>query len=381
MKSKKFLLRLLIMSIPFNEIAVVLPQVRVPTFVFFLYLIVAVPAFKHSYAKYIKVPLRALIFLYLALFITSYLNFFPGYNFGGSFLRQLVIYILFFYFITIEFIKGTLTFAEILKAYNNGLFIFLAMALVGIDTTFVDGRLSIMGTNANLLGVFCVSAVLITTHLFMKIPQKSGNDLWLFFFKITALLAVIASTGSRGAFISLMVAVGIYIIFQQQNTIKRFQYTFVAALVLGLLSALMLSSGILAERFFAEDEDLAGSRTGIWTAALQVLGDNYLTGVGLFAYQKNMEILMGRAFAVHNEFLAIFIYSGIIGFSFFIFFVKEIVASILKFYTRFKNPVLVSLMFGVFFTMFKGGGVFMSINTWFFFSLAYASKYYIPKVS
>ncbi|RZJ76851.1 MAG: O-antigen ligase domain-containing protein [Flavobacterium sp.] len=367
------------MSIPFNELSVVLPQIRVPTFIFILYLLATFASFKYRDFKYVKKPFYMILLMYIVIFVSSYIRFVPGYNFGFSFLRQFVIYIVFFYFITIEFIRGTLTINETLKYYNSGVYIFLSMVIVGIDTNFKDGRLSILGTNANLVGVFCVSSILITIYFYRLQQNKKSYHHLIFGGKMLLLLLAVASTGSRGAFFSMMISLGIYVIFLQRSAIRRFQYFAIALFFGAILSAAMLSSGKLAERLLQDDEELASSRTDIWSAGLEALGDHYVMGIGLFTYQRNIEAIMGRAFAVHNEFLAIFIYSGIIGIIFLFFFLRSIIKAAVIFYKRFQNPIFFSLLFGILFAASKGGGVFISINTWFFFSLVYASKFYVPQ--
>lgn len=379
MKAKRFFLKLLILSIPFNELSVILPQIRVPTFIFFLYLLVAIGSFRYSDVKYIKKPLLTILLLYCVIALSSYLKFVPGYNFGFSFLRQFAIYIVFFYFITIEFINGTLKLNEILKFYNTGIYLFLSMVILGIDTNFKDGRLSILGTNANLVGVFCVSSILITVYFYRVTGNKQSYHHFIFFAKILLLLIAIASTGSRGAFFSTLITLGLYIVLLQKSSLKRIQYVFIAIFLGGAVSAIMLAGGPLAERLLGGEEELAASRTEIWEAALEVLGNNYFMGIGLFTYQRNIEALMGRMFAVHNEFLAIFVYSGIVGILLLFFFLRGVIKGAISFYNRFKNPIFFSLLFGILFAASKGGGIFISINTWFFFSLIYASKYFVPQ--
>ncbi|RZJ76716.1 MAG: O-antigen ligase domain-containing protein [Flavobacterium sp.] len=377
MKAKNLFLRLLIFSIPFNELSVIIPQIRVPTFIFFFYLLTAIGDMKFTDMRLIKKPFYPLLLLYITIFLSSFLNFVPGYNFGSSYLRQFVIYIIFFYFITIEFTRGTIGIKDGLKMYNYGVYFFLSFVILGIDTNFKDGRLSILGTNANLVGVFCVSSILITTYFhWEKLNKKSYHHI-IFAVKIVLLLLAIASSGSRGAFFSMLLTTGIYIIFLQRHNIRRVQYGFIALIAGGMMTLVMLSSGKLAERLL-EDDDLSASRTEIWSAALEVMGNNYFMGIGLFTYQRNIEELMGRMFAVHNEFLAIFIYSGVLGILFLLTMLWHILKAAYTFYKRFNNPILLSLLIGILFAASKGGGVFISINTWFFFSLIYASKYLVP---
>src|SRR5690606_33589233 len=105
-----FFLKLMIISLPLGAIKIYFPQLNLPTFLFFIYLIAAIPVLGKKFnLTYTKKPVVILTLMYIFIFIISFIYFIPGNENGFSVLRQFPIFILFFHFVSKELINGSVT--------------------------------------------------------------------------------------------------------------------------------------------------------------------------------------------------------------------------------------------------------------------------------
>jgi O-antigen ligase len=82
----------------------------------------------------------------------------------------------------------------------------------------------------------------------------------------------------------------------------------------------------------------------------------------------------GRFRATHNEFLSVLIYSGAVGLSLFLYFIFRAYKVAFDAYKSRQNPLFISLLALVIFTLFKGGGFILTTFLWFIFFLIFASN-------
>jgi O-antigen ligase len=175
-------------------------------------------------------------------------------------------------------------------------------------------------------------------------------------------------TGSRGGVIGLGLAVLVYFYYKEQRLRKRFKSIVVGLFMVLALTLLVLSNDILYNRFFpTDDSSFLDDRYLIWEAVHTIISDNLLFGVGVFKYEIEITRLMGEYRATHNEYLTIWVYAGLLGLLFFIFFLFQVLKSALKSAKKHKNPLFISLFVLLLFSLFKGGGLLLSILIWFLF--------------
>ena len=159
------------------------------------------------------------------------------------------------------------------------------------------------------------------TYLLLAIPLSAvcvlyAKNLWykLFAAGISGLLLMaMALTYSRGGYVSLAVAVMVFLILVE----KRLIVLFAAALV---ALPFVLPAGIIAR--IASIVDFTDSSTvyriSIWQASLRMLGDFWMAGIGQGAEAYNSVYPFYAFSAVtaqhsHNLFLQIFIETGLVG--------------------------------------------------------------------
>ena len=126
-KIRILLLKLFIIVIPFYEVSVVLPQLRLPVFIFFIYMIIAIPTLQNHYAiKRIIKPTVILFTIYGLILVMSLINYVPGIQGGSSFLRQFPVFIFIYVFISNELILGKINMKQIMQLFILGTFLFVS---------------------------------------------------------------------------------------------------------------------------------------------------------------------------------------------------------------------------------------------------------------
>jgi O-antigen ligase len=370
------LLKLLIMSIPFDTISIIIPQLRLPVLIFFLYLFISIITWdkQFNFSSTIK-PLLLIILLYSLIFLVSYQNVTNSTGAGKSFLNQFIIFIFLFYFISTELINLNIGFDQVMKWYITGVSILLLLFILGIEVTERGGgRLSVAGANPNAIAIYSNIALIFIVNLFEKL-QLTIKAKYFYLFLVPGLFYIAILSGSRGGFIGLALAFFVYYFFSNIGSGQRMMSIVKAVIGVVILSAIFLSNDLLYSRFFEQEGSLADSRMPLWEVGYSIVKNDLLFGVGLFRYQQEITLIMGRYIAIHNEYLGILIYSGLVGLALFILFIYTCFKSAMFVSRQYNNPMFLSLLVMIVFVLFKGGGTFLSLFTWFILALAYSSKF------
>lgn len=379
-KIRVFLVSLIIITIPLGSIKVIWPQLNLPTFLFFLYLVVFIfrtPTDFHN--KNVLKQFLLLLLIYALIFSISFLNFVKGYPGGYSFLRQLPIYIFYFYFISNEIITGNIKPQQYMQWFIWSAMLLAVLFVLGVNVSYEQGsRLEVMSLNSNFTAILTATAIVLMIHQVSKLKLKRWKKaVYFIFFPVLLYMTII--TGSRGGFIALALSLLIYTFFQNRGFINKSKNLFKGILLVGAISIIFLSNDLMYSRFFEDETSVLESRTPIWENVLIIAKGNLIFGVGIFRYQSEMTKLRGGLISIHNEYLSILVYSGIIGLSLFLFFLFRIAKSAYLQYINKGNPVYLSLLAIVLFNLFKGGGTILSLFTWVILTLVYASWFADPK--
>jgi hypothetical protein len=370
-----FLLKLMILSIPFGGIKIYFPQLNLPTFLFFLYLIFSIQLlFKGQGYTHLDKPVVFLLIIYCIIFAVSFINFVPNYEGGYSFLRQFPIFITLFHFVSKDLINEKISPDTIMRWFVAGMVILVLMFLFNIKVDYYQvGRLSIMGLNANYLAISFSLAILITLNRLYTFEIKKTSRIGSLVL-ILLMTYITVLTASRGGIIGLLLGLFVYFYFLKRDVLGRFKTLLQSLFVIIIMIALFLSNDLLYNRVFNEDEAFGENRFRIWSAALDIVKDDLLYGVGVFRYQEEINTMLGRIFSTHNEFLSILMYSGVIGVFLFIYFIYFIIRSAFKTFKFTRSPLYLSLMIIVTFTLFKSGGSLLTMSLWVILTMCFAAK-------
>lgn len=374
---RRFLLKVFVMTIPISLPSPV-PLLSLPLFLIFLYAILSFPTLMSgSTFKKNKKSFLLIIALYLIILLVSVFNYVPGTRYSMSFFRQFPMVFVMMYLVSDAMIKKMLILREVMVFFLIGFSFVMFQFITGINIEQSEGgRTSIVGFNSNRIAVLADVAILFCIELLQKIRRNGFlRALLILAIIISAYIAV--STGSRGGFVGLMLAMSVYFYFQSLNS-KRKVSSFVKGLVVIVIIALFfLSDELLYNRLFGMDLDLEGDRIDIWPQFLSVFYGSPLFGVGVFQSELRTINIFGDIKATHNEFITIMIYSGLTGLITFLFFLYNLFKSSYVFNKRFNSPLYLSLLALIIFNFFKGGGALMSVYIWFIFGIIISASWQI----
>jgi O-antigen ligase len=295
------------------------------------------------------------------LFIFSLILLFPYvYNFSelsSSFtgLSTILLNVLFFWFIGNLVVRKPILAYRMIQVFVFGVFLSSILFLLNIGIEYEDGRMALFGENQNKIGIFCAFAVLyIMTTLIENYRGYKLRRYFLLLF-LLPLINMIAETGSRVTFISLMLSLMVFILLRRSgNSIKKVLFIVVGAAILFFLFNYFMTFDVLRERMLStyEDQDLAG-RDRIWENLWPLFKKSPAVGIGIGGYADFANSYYGAVRSPHNVFIEILVYSGLAGFISFFTFIYFIFKDSLKIFLQqhFVFPLLLILfLFLVFFT-------------------------------
>jgi len=373
---RRNLLYLAIFFIPLSGLKSFVPYFTYSLIFFFLYIILfSTRLQRKSRNPQNRYAFGALTVLIGLIIFSSFVNFEPNTLYSFSFIRQFMLYLFVFYFLSYAMLGGLLSLKLVLKYYILGVTVLIVLNFLGIGRVInEDGRLLLLGMNPNKISISASVAVLFCINL-LKYYRHSVKKRFLIYATIPALIYLMISTGSRGGVIGLALAVLVYFFYKEQGFVRKFQSISIGIFIVVTLALVSLSNDILYNRFFATDDaGLLEDRFLIWSSVQKILSENLLFGVGVFKYETEITRLMGYFVSVHNEFLTIITFSGVIGLLFFIFFLFKVLRAALKSAKKLKNPLFISLFVLLLFTLFKAGGSLLSMRTWFLFAFTLYSS-------
>lgn len=355
-------------SFAFNDIGSPIPLVSYTLLVFIVIIIFNLNRLLHFFSE-VKSTIffKILLLLYLFILLISLFNFVPYTKYSASFLRQLPVLIIIFFVLFYFISNSILDIKTILKYYLLGIFVIAILYFTGVGVTFFDqGRKSVLGINPNQIATAMnLSILFIFTMIYYYSDNKTMKLILLLF--IPPILVISIASGSRGGVISTLLSILTF--FYLKNSKKIFNFNFkniiAAVSIVFIFGLIFISDPIINERFFDSEEQVNQDRNIIWENAFSIVSEDLILGVGVFQYEAQMIKLMGRYKAVHNEYLSILLYSGLIGLSLFLYFIFLAIKSAISILEINRNPLFISIMVILVFTLFKGGGFILSSFLWF----------------
>lgn len=252
---------------------------------------------------------------------------------------SLLIVLLSFFFVSkngYEKDNYTLTFIIITVILSLFFFIYGQSSAVEVSET---GRRS--WVDPNYFGNVCGMGVVLAYNVVVNklAPNRYFNKIAIITVTLGMLLLVM--NASRGAFLSMSVAIVVVTVFSKVKLKKKIGIALLVAL--GVIAMYSLGAfDVLTERLM--DEDITGNgRTIIWGAKMQgyMNGDTFekLFGIG---YSKGFYLAILGGFGFHNDYLAFLVDYGVVGLILFFC----IVAYPLKLVANSpsKRPIVISLL-------------------------------------
>jgi O-antigen ligase len=218
--------------------------------------------------------------------------------------------------------KGMLWFA-LGAAVEAGLF------RAGIGVEEFEGRITLFGDNANGIGLRMGAGMTILVLTVLQDRLRLDKPRFLFLACLPFMLALLVATGSRVALIAaaLTLLTGT-ILLKTKGLVSKIA---VLALALILASGFLVTafgSDVLLTRLAASvtEKDLGG-REQIWASLLPLIARHPLLGCGQTGYAEFVVPIYGWVMSPHNVFLEVMCYTGIVGFSFFLWFLWQVFRS------------------------------------------------------
>lgn len=244
--------------------------------------------------------------------------------------------------------------------------------LVDIGVVFEKGRLYLNGENPNMLGLKSAIAIVIVAYYILN--DFSLKKLILGLFLSFPIINLIFLSASRGALVSMILGVFLVVVFLKSHFIKKVSFFIMIALFIPFFfSYLMDSQKVFFKRIDYAIQTGNTGRNVLWEAAYRIFEDNPVTGVGISGLMPEMYHYSGIMNGPHNVYLYVLVTTGLIGFSFFMFFLIRLGNSIKQNLRKTGEVIFLIIFLVILFNMFKAGGGINKIIFWFFFAVTISS--------
>ena len=260
----------------------------------------------------------------------------------------------------------------VLNSYIASMLLVFLLVSQGSGVTYVNDRLLLFGENPNIMGAKAALAFLITIS--QLINKFSIKRLVVISAICIPFIGLVATSGSRGAFVSMFLGVAVLLWFRKIGILKKLALIIFAAFASGMLIIYLLETNpFLAARFLETVEKGDTGRNVLWDAAFNIIKDNIIIGAGFEGVIPRMYQYSGIYLVPHNIFLYVFISAGLPGIILFITFLVRLAKLLLLHFKESGNSLNLVLFVIVVFNMSKQGGSIRKILFWFFFAVLIGS--------
>jgi len=245
---------------------------------------------------------------------------------------------------------------------------------VGVEVEYYEGRLSLFGDNANIIGMRMSISVIILLLTIVQNHFYLNKIRFLLIAAIPLMLKLMAETGSRIAFISfaVMFSLGVLLIKTKKTWHKLIVLVFGGILFAAIIQY-VTDSEVLMFRLLKtyEKGDLAG-RDIIWQDIIPLIKENPIFGVGETGYAAYVQQFFRSAKSPHNVIVEVLSYTGILGLFTYLLFVFRSCIFGWKAY-KFKKNILSLLLFIPVLGLLLSGQILTNKIGWAIFAYATAS--------
>ena len=261
----------------------------------------------------------------------------------------------------------------VLNSYIASMLLVFLLVSLGKGVTYENGRLLLFGENPNMLWEQRLSLAFLIT-----ISKLINNFSIKRFIIIIAIcipfISLTAMSGSRGAFVSMFLGLAVLLFFRKTGVLNKWALIVFGVLASGMLITYLLETNpIMAERLLKTVETGDIGRNVLWDAAFNVIKDHIIIGAGFEGVKPRMYAYSGIYMNPHNIFLYVFIASGLPGIILFIIFLTRLTKLLFLHYKKYGDSLNLVLFVIVIFNMSKQGGSIGKILFWFFFAVLIGS--------
>lgn len=337
---------------------------------FFVSLLPDIASYIRISEKHNIIRVLFLFFIYLTI-----INMFNINSYDNSFFNLTIFQNIFLLLLLVNFERkhpGSLNKALLTFAYGSLLLYVFYYLGFGVERTeFGGGRVSLFGDNENTIGIKMSVSIIIFWSFFKKSKYLLINKIVLYLIPIPLLFTLLLDTGSRVSLIAVFLA-GLVSLFLEKNgsKLKRIIGIVLGIFLLFFTLEFVMNSELMGSRLenTMQNGALAG-RDQIWSRVLPFLNDNIIFGAGTTGYTEYSYYEFGVKKSIHNVFIEVFIYTGIIGFLLYNYFIYGLLK---KSYFAFKitNNTLGLLLFIPIFGLMLSGQLLNVKLGWLVFAYA-----------
>jgi O-antigen ligase len=275
----------------------------------------------------IKLRVPSLFLLGMALFVLwSAVGYFWSINPTTTLTRSITyLQLLTMVWLIWQFCRTDQQRSSLLQAYVYGAYLAIVVVFIAFaagNTFSLSGRYSFGDRDPNYVATALALGIPMAWHLLAS--RRSDLLYWLNLLYVPLALFVIGLTGSRGGFVTALLALSIIPLTYGHLTFWR------KTLMLTLLGGMIYSAFVLVpqanlERLLTSSDQISdGSMSGrrdIWEAGLEAIRQDQVAsifGVGSGGYSSVIGMSHNRAVAAHNTYLGVLVGNGLIGFLLFI---------------------------------------------------------------
>jgi len=264
----------------------------------------------------------------------------------------------------------------VLNSYIASMLLVFLLVSLGNGVTIAHGRILLFGENPNIMGAKASLAFLIAIS--RLINKFSIKRLIVISAVCIPLTTLVATSGSRGAFISMFLGLAVLLWFRKTGVLQKW-----GLIIFGVLASVMLitylleSNPIMAERMLEAVEKGDTGRNVLWDGALNAIMDNIIIGVGFEGVIPTMYKYTGINLVPHNIFLYVYMSTGLLGTILFITFLARLAKLLLIHFKKYGDSLNFVLFVIVIFNMSKQGGSIGKTLFWFFFAVLIGSTVHI----
>jgi len=265
-------------------------------------------------------------------------------------------------------LKGLLVFS--ISTFVLSLLYFLG---IGITDSLegLDGRSTVFGMNQNFLGLSLCISIFTIISIVMENKLELGKRRFVLLSLLPFMFVFLISTGSRVAFISLILGLFLFIYFNKSySSVKKSTIIVASLLVFLLFSFVFLKNSLVVERLSnSVNEGDLSSRDLIWINLYNIITNNYVFGIGKTGYAMvmNSNSLFEGVPSPHNVLIEVLCYTGIVGLIIFIFFIYRILCIAYQ-KNKLNTEILPLVLFIPVLGMILSGQIFDQKIAWILFA-------------
>lgn len=251
----------------------------------------------------------------------------------------------------------------------------------GIGIEYDGGRAKIFGDNQNAVAIRLSLAVIVLMYFSVTRTFFDDGRRWLLLIPVPLMLNFMLDTGSRKAIVAFVLAFLLGVLLVKTRKVWHKVFVFIASGYFAVYSiGIFLESEIIIKRFneVVKDGGIANIDV-VWANALSVISEHLIFGAGLSGYARQTIRNIGFYMSPHNVLLEVLAYTGIVGFSMYLYFLSKVgVAAYLGYKSNhFLLPLL--LLIPVL-ALILGGQALTTKIVWCIFAFAISSQVFRPRM-